>query len=168
MQGDCITYFDLVVFIFVTFIFQCQCKIQTESILHSSHGIQKKTKTRKLQKEIKERKALREREREGERERETSTHSLLKSWSCSHINCKIPTSNPTPSCIPPPPSSCLWVSFVRQVTQNLNQNPDKLSPGPSSLEQYIENLFQTLQGMEENIFIRIHSFSFLKNKAIYT
>jgi len=81
------------------------------------------------------------RERERARERETSTHSLLKSWSCSHINCKIPTSNPTPSCIPPPPSSCLWVSFVRQVTQNLNQNPDKLSPGPSSLEEYIENLF---------------------------
>jgi hypothetical protein len=28
--------------------------------------------------------------------------------------------------------------------KNLEHNPDELSPGPSSLEKYIENLFQTV------------------------
>ena len=64
--------------------------------------------------------------KQGKKRRDfTEREVRLRSWSCSHINCEIPSSNP----IGPTPPLQLSISRLH--------NPDKLSPSLSSLEKYI-------------------------------
>jgi hypothetical protein len=77
----------------------------------------------------------------GEKRLKRERDALLKSWSCSHINCEIPTSNPAPTSVHPLHPLAYGSPPQGRLHKNLFHNPDKLSPGPSSLEKYIENLF---------------------------
>ena len=96
--------------------------------------------------------------KQGERvERLKEMEVGLKSWSCSHINCEIASSNPILSSLSP-----LALSISRL------HNPDKLSPGPSSLEKYIENLSFATGWKEIYLYGNAISLRIPKNNKIYT